>query len=75
MSWPTAEEIGNIVARLAIADNDFLIFMLKAAEKAGDKMLPEDVEKLAGWAVLMKALRGSLNRQDERPIFISENNN
>ena len=59
MSWPTAEEVGNIVARLAIADNDFLAFMLIAAETAGDKMLPNDVEKLVGWAELIRALRAA----------------
>ena len=64
-SWPTAEEVGNIVA-LAIADNDFLSSMLTAAEKAGDKMLPGDIEKLVGWAELMKALRGSLNGQTSK---------
>lgn len=61
MPWPTAEEVGNIVARLAIADKDFLASMLIAAENASDKMLPDDVEKLVEWAKLMKALRCSLN--------------
>ena len=61
MPWPTAEEVGNIVARLAIADNDFLVSMLVAAEKAGDKMFPGDMEKLLGWANFMKALRSSIS--------------
>lgn len=63
MPWPTAEEVGNIVARLAIADNDFLVSMLIAAEKAGNKMLPDDVEKLVGWVRFMRALRGSLGNK------------
>ena len=51
------EEIGNITARLAIADEDFLEVMLVAAKKAGDKMLPDDLAHLTAWTREMRILR------------------
>lgn len=65
-SWPTSEEVGNIVARLAIADNEFLNSMLVAAEKAGDKMLPGDMEKLIGWAKFVQMLCSVISSQKSK---------
>lgn len=53
----TQEETGAILARLAIADETFLTGMLQAAERAGDAMLPGDLEKLRVWAPFIRALR------------------
>lgn len=57
MFIPSSEQLGNIVARLVIADENFSRLMVEAAEKAGDRMLPEDVEHLQSWGRFMLALR------------------
>lgn len=57
---------GNIIARLTIADNDFLSSMLVAAEKAGAQMLPGDVESRAGWAKFVTALRNSPSKSQNQ---------
>ena len=51
------EEIGNITARLAIADEGFLEAMLVAAKKARDRMLPDDRAHLTAWAREVRILR------------------
>ena len=61
-----SEEIGNIAARLAIADEAFLAGMLRAAFNAGDRLLPEDMEKLSCWATLMRAFRLSVTAQSSK---------
>lgn len=53
----SSEEIGNIIARLAIHDEAFLAGMLEAARQAGDGVLPGDVERLEAWVRVMRALR------------------
>lgn len=53
----TQDETGAILARLAIADEDFLSGTLQAAEKAGEAILPDDLEKLREWAAFIRALR------------------
>ena len=53
----------QIMAILKQADNDFLVYTLPAAEKVGDKVLPEDVEKLVGWAKRIKSLGVTLSNQ------------
>ena len=66
MFMPTPEQVGNIVARLAIADEAFLRSMLEAAGKAGDRMLPEDAEHLQSWGRLMRALRASIRISEDK---------
>ena len=56
-TWPTPEEIGHITARLALADEEFLAYMLVATEKAGDRMLPADLSALRYWARQMRVLQ------------------
>lgn len=53
----SSEEVGVVLARLAIADDDFLKTLLRAAESAESSLLPDDVEKLEKWARLMRILR------------------
>lgn len=56
----SSEEIGMIIARLAIHDEHFLADLLQSAGNAGEGLLPDDLEKLTLWAMLMRALRSSL---------------
>ena len=59
-TWPTPEEIGNITARLALADEEFLAYMLVTIENAGDKMLLKDALTLKSWARQLAVLRESI---------------
>jgi len=59
---PCAQEIGEIMMRLAIADEEFLSYTLHAAEKAGDRMAPRDVEMLIAWCWFVKSVAGSVRR-------------
>ena len=56
----SSEEAGTILARLAIADEEFLQCLLRAARNAEDRLLPDDPKKLETWAMLMRALRVSI---------------
>ena len=60
----TAEHLGQIVARLAIADEVFVENMLKSAETAGDKLFPDDVFALHQWSAFIEILRVVLQRKD-----------
>lgn len=60
------EEVGNILARLAIADENFLVGALQSARKAGDAMLPGDAEKLEAWARFIQALRATIQNSEEK---------
>lgn len=62
----SSEEIGNIIARLAIYDESFVRGMLQAASVAGDRLLPDDLEKLTTWAAFMRAFRQSLAAQSSK---------
>lgn len=62
-----AERIGQIAARLAIADEAFLAFMLEAAERAGERMLPDDVASLSQWALFIRALRMATQADASQP--------
>lgn len=62
------QEIGRIVARLAIADDSFIGAMIQLAKDAGQRMLPEDVSKLGKWAVFMRVLSGSIERNGAETI-------
>lgn len=54
------EEIGHIVARMAIHDEAFLKGLILSASKAGDALLPEDATKLESWANFIRILRVAL---------------
>lgn len=56
----SSEEAGTILARLVIADEELLQCLLRAARAAEDRLLPDDLEKLETWAMLMRALRASI---------------
>ena len=56
----TAEHLGQIVGRLAIADERFVKDMLKSAEIAEKKLFPDDVDSLHQWSVFIDILRVSL---------------
>ena len=58
----TSEEIGSIVARLVIHDEAFALSMLQAAYDAGERLLPDDVEKLSSWVNIMRILRTSIEQ-------------
>jgi len=57
---PCAQEIDEIMLRLAIADEKFLSYTLNAAENAGERMAPRDVEMLIAWCWFVKAVAGSV---------------
>lgn len=59
----TSEEIGTIVARMVIHDEAFALYMLQAARDAGERLLPDDVEKLSSWVNIMRILRESIERE------------
>ena len=56
----TAEHLGQIVGRLAIADENFVRDMLQSAETAEKKLFPDDVDSLHQWSVFIDLLRMSL---------------
>lgn len=56
----TADEIGRIAGRLALADEEFLLDMIEAAENAGEKLLPGDVDSLMEWGRMLYMLREAL---------------
>lgn len=56
----TAEDAGNIFARLAIADEAFLAYALQAASNAGDSLIFDDLENLEKWARFIRILRTSI---------------
>lgn len=58
----TAEHLGQIVARLAIADENFVKDMLQSAENASEKMLPDDVFALHQWSSFIDILRVVMQR-------------
>ena len=65
--WQTMiapEEVGNIVARLAIHNERFLTDLLLTARDAGDRLLPDDLGKLTAWAAFMRALRASIQNSE-----------
>lgn len=49
-----------------MADKALLRLLVEAAEKAGDKMLPEDVEHLLQWGLFIKILRSSIQNSEEK---------
>ena len=57
----SSEEIGMIAFRLAIADELFLRIFIDATELAGERMLPEDAEKIKNWSPLVRAMRESFS--------------
>ena len=59
----TAQHLGQIVARLAIADENFMKDMLKSAEIAEKKLFPDDVDALHQWSVFIDILRVSMKRK------------
>ncbi len=61
MKFITPEEIGNILARLVIANERFGDYLLLAARDAGDRMLPDDVDDLTHWLNFMHILSSYLN--------------
>lgn len=59
----SAEELGNIISRLAIADEITLQQLLKAASMAGPGLLPDDTPKLNEWAKFVRAIRRATHSQ------------
>jgi len=57
---PSAQELGEIMMRLAIADADFLSYTLYAAQNAGERMAPRDVDMLIAWCWVVKSVAGSV---------------
>jgi len=59
---PSAQELGEIMMRLAIEDADFLSYTLHAAQNAGERMAPRDVDRLISWCWFVKSVEGSVRR-------------
>lgn len=57
----SSSEVGMITFRLAIADELFLQIFMVAARLAGERMLPEDADKIEKWSHLVRALRGAFD--------------
>lgn len=57
----TAQEIGTIVARLALHNEGFLQSLLQEAATAEDALLPDDMGRLETWALFIRAVRSSLD--------------
>lgn len=59
----TLEELGNIIIRLTIHDENFMADLLESASLAGDRLLPDDLDKLKIWAGMARVLRRTLSSE------------
>ncbi len=57
MQIPSAEEIGYIITRIAIADERFAKLLLLSAYKARNKVLPDNADKINLWLRIMANFR------------------
>ena len=60
MQIPSAEEIGYIITRIAIADERFAKLLLLSAYKAKNKILHDDADKIKLWLKIMENFRKHL---------------
>lgn len=67
----STEEIGLVVFRLALADEDFLCYLVNAIKKAGPRMLPDDSDCMESWAQFVREMREALNRIFAKSITAS----
>ena len=56
----SAEEIGYIITRIAIADERFAKLLLLSAYKARNQVLPDDTAKIKLWLKIMENCRKHL---------------
>jgi len=57
MGLPTAEELGQIMLRLAISEPDFLRYIGPKSENLSERMLPGDAKKLQAWCWFVWVMR------------------
>lgn len=60
--WPTVEEIGNIMARLIMADEEFLAILLSVAKRGESHLLEGDVRNLEKFGIMMGMLINVLQK-------------
>lgn len=58
-------ELGMIVSRIALTDQIFVKNILEAAENAGPKILPNNLEKIKIWMEFIRALRVIITRIEQ----------
>lgn len=65
----TPEELGEIIGRLAIADETVWDSILEIAQHAEFDLLPDGLERLQRWARIMRMLRIAIRVQAEQKEF------